>query len=141
MATSKITPVSVAGNTTIHAGRKVGKYASGAPRYAKLCSGSGRDRHEPGPASGPITCKRCLAKLPTNEQPARSGATGPRYTEAQLKKGLTAKKAGKSNAEVAKIAGVKSPAYFSKVLQDPRVMGELLEKPAPKRTVRRSRSK
>jgi hypothetical protein len=48
---------------------------------------------------------------------SRKGATGPRYTDAQIKKGLAAKKAGKTNAEVAKTAGVKSPAYFSKVLK------------------------
>lgn len=58
-------PVFVAGNRTIHAGRKVGKYASGNDRYAKVCGGAGRDRHDPIPAADAgtaITCKRCIAK-------------------------------------------------------------------------------
>lgn len=45
------------------------------------------------------------------------GATGPRYTDEQIKAGLAARKQGKTNVEVAKAAGVKSPAYFSKVLK------------------------
>lgn len=60
-----ITPVYVAGNTTVHAGRIIGKYPSGNPRYARLCGQSHTDRHDAGAlAPGtPITCKRCLAKL------------------------------------------------------------------------------
>lgn len=63
------TPVYVAGNSTVHAGRKVGTYASGTTRWAKLCGSSRNDRHDPSPvdASTPITCKRCLAKLATPE--------------------------------------------------------------------------
>jgi DNA-binding transcriptional regulator YdaS (Cro superfamily) len=59
-------PVYVAGNTTVHAGRQVGSYESGQPRYRKLCSGAGRDNHDPMPGTPGetvITCKRCLAKL------------------------------------------------------------------------------
>lgn len=48
---------------------------------------------------------------------SRRGATGPRYTDAQIKKGLAARKAGKTNAEVAAAAGVKSPSYFAKTLK------------------------
>lgn len=44
------------------------------------------------------------------------GATGSRYTEAQLEKGLKAKAKGLSRVEVAKAAGVKSPNYFHGVL-------------------------
>lgn len=54
------------------------------------------------------------ALSPRGGQP---GATGPRYTPAQIKKGLAARKAGKTNKEVAEAAGVKSPSYFSKVLK------------------------
>jgi hypothetical protein len=58
------TPVFVAGNSTVHAGRRIGTYPSGAARYAKRCGGLGRDRHEPIEARGAqITCKRCLAKI------------------------------------------------------------------------------
>ncbi len=59
------TPVYVAGNATIHAGRRIGAYPSGAPRYAKVCGRNGRANHEPSPC-GPgaqVTCKRCLTKL------------------------------------------------------------------------------
>src|SRR3954452_14771905 len=60
------TPVYVAGNSTVHAGRKIGNYASGAPRYAKLCGSSRNDRHDPSPAGdgAEVTCRRCLAKIP-----------------------------------------------------------------------------
>lgn len=60
-----VVPVSVAGNTTVHAGRKVGTYPSGNPMYAKLCSSDGRANHRPSAlAEGTeITCKRCQAKL------------------------------------------------------------------------------
>lgn len=63
--TTKTTPVYVAGNSTVHAGRKIGTYASGRDRYAKLCGSSGRDNHDPMPVNSttPVTCKRCLAKL------------------------------------------------------------------------------
>lgn len=55
-----------------------------------------------------------IAKPKTN---GRKGATGPRYTDAQLKTGLAARKAGKKHAEVAAAAGVKSPNYFAKTLK------------------------
>jgi hypothetical protein len=60
-----VTPVVVAGNSTVHAGRRIGQYASGTPRWAKSCSSSRNDRHEPYEidAANPITCKRCLASL------------------------------------------------------------------------------
>jgi hypothetical protein len=56
-------------------------------------------------------------KEPAASRSGGKGATGPRYTEEQIKKGAAARKAGKSNAEVAKAAGVKSPAYFTAVLK------------------------
>lgn len=59
-------PVYVAGSTgIIHAGRVVGRYASGHVRYAKVCTRAGRDRHDPMAVtpSTAITCKRCLAKI------------------------------------------------------------------------------
>jgi hypothetical protein len=62
----------------------------------------------------------------------RKGATGPRYTPEQIKKGLAAKKAGKNNKQVAEAAGVKSPAYFSKILKGK------AEATKPRRVVRRS---
>jgi hypothetical protein len=60
-----VIPVYVAGNSTIHAGRQSGTYASGNARYRKLCSTSRNDRHDPMPVntSTPVTCKRCLAKI------------------------------------------------------------------------------
>jgi len=61
--TRPVIAVYVAGGGVTHAGRLVGKYPSGEPRYAKLCSGVGRDRHDPFAVDAPITCKRCLAKL------------------------------------------------------------------------------
>lgn len=64
--TSKITPVTAAGGNVVHIGRRIGQYPSGAPRYAKACGGNGNARYEPhalAPGT-PITCKRCLAKLP-----------------------------------------------------------------------------
>jgi hypothetical protein len=59
------TPVYVAGNATVHAGRQIGAYPSGNPKYRKLCSSAGRDNHSPAPLdpATPITCKLCLAKL------------------------------------------------------------------------------
>jgi hypothetical protein len=60
------------------------------------------------------------------------GATGPRYTDAQIKKGLAARKQGKKNAEVAEIAGVKSPSYFSKTLK--RIEQENAAKPKARKT-------
>lgn len=67
----RITPVYVAGNDTIHAGRVVGRYPSGNLRYAKCCSSSRNDRHDPMPLApsvyarpeSRVTCKRCIAKL------------------------------------------------------------------------------
>lgn len=47
----------------------------------------------------------------------RKGVTGPRYSDAQIRKGLAARKAGKTNREVAEAAGVKSPNYFAKTLK------------------------
>lgn len=69
----------------------------------------------------------------------RKGATGPRYTPAQIKKGLAARKAGKRNREVAEAAGVKSPAYFSKVLKAlEAASAPMTESRKPRRVVRRS---
>lgn len=65
--TATIRPVYVAGNATIHAGRKIGTYDSGADRFAKVCGGAGRDRHDPMPVDDEttaVTCKRCLSKMP-----------------------------------------------------------------------------
>lgn len=57
-------PGYVAGNSTVHALRRVGQYPSGNPRYAKRCAGNGRANYDPSPAPGAtITCKRCIAKL------------------------------------------------------------------------------
>jgi hypothetical protein len=64
----------------------------------------------------------------------RKGATGPRYTPEQIKKGLAAKKAGKNNREVAEAAGVKSPAYFSKVLKAAAKEAEKAAKKGARRT-------
>lgn len=73
-AAPAIIPVYVAGNVTVHAGRKIGTYASGATRFAKLCGTSRNDRHEPMELTPDtlVTCKRCLAKLP---KPAPSSKT------------------------------------------------------------------
>jgi hypothetical protein len=49
--------------------------------------------------------------------PSHKGATGPRYTPEQLKKGKEARLEGKSWVEVAKAAGVKSDGHFSRVLR------------------------
>lgn len=68
------------------------------------------------------------------------GATGPRYTEAQISAGIKAREAGKTNAEVAKAAGVKSPAYFSKVLKAAIAEREAAKKATAKK-VRVTRSK
>lgn len=46
----------------------------------------------------------------------KGGATGAKYTPEQIKRGLAARKAGKSRKEVAEAAGVKSPNYFAGVL-------------------------
>ena len=72
------TPVVVAGGSVVHAGVRRGSYASGNPRWGKLCGGAGRDRHDPSPAPGAeITCKRCLAKLAERAQGAPGGAPVP----------------------------------------------------------------
>lgn len=65
MTSTTPTPVVVAGNRTVHAGRRIGAYPSGNARYAKVCGTSRNDRHEPFPVADgtPITCKRCAAKL------------------------------------------------------------------------------
>jgi hypothetical protein len=47
----------------------------------------------------------------------RQGATGPRYTDAQIRAGIAARAEGLSWPEVAKKAGVKSPSYFSNVVR------------------------
>jgi hypothetical protein len=58
--------------------------------------------------------------------PKRNGATGARYTEEQLATGRDARVGGSSWAEVAKVAGVKSPFHFSKAVRKahPRVEKE-----------------
>lgn len=53
----------------------------------------------------------------------RSGATGPRYTEAQIAAGLRARARGESNKAVAEAAGVKSPNYFAKILKEAEAKG------------------
>src|SRR4051812_32256965 len=75
-ATMNITPVYVAGNSTIHAGRQIGTYKSGSPRFCKLCSGNGSQNHEPGALQPgtPVTCKRCLAKTTAALAPAKPAA-------------------------------------------------------------------
>jgi hypothetical protein len=75
--------VYVAGNATIHAGRRIGAYASGAPRYAKMCASNGRARYEPTPC-GPdavITCKRCLAKIAARDAERAEDAPAPTVRE------------------------------------------------------------
>jgi hypothetical protein len=47
----------------------------------------------------------------------RSGGTGPRYTESQLKAGHAARVSGAGWKAVAEAAGVRSPSYFSRVLR------------------------
>lgn len=71
---------------------------------------------------------------------AKPGGTGPRYTDAQIVKGLAARKAGKTNKQVAEIAGVKSPNYFSKVLKKVEAETKKAAK-KPTRVVRRSTKK
>lgn len=89
MSEQSYTPVFVAGNRTVHAGRRIGQYESGTPRYAKLCASNGRANHEPSPApDAPITCKLCLARMakdaPRAEQstPATTPATPEQATPA-----------------------------------------------------------
>lgn len=62
-------PVYVAGNATVHMGRAIGRYPSGARRYRKLCSSSRNERHNPSPLAPEteVTCKRCLAKIATRD--------------------------------------------------------------------------
>lgn len=93
-------PVYVAGNATIHAGRRIGAYESGAPRYAKLCSASRRDRHDPSPvgdSSTAITCKRCVAKL-SAQAPTSPTTTNPSNNEETTMSETTKKSAAKSAA-------------------------------------------
>lgn len=52
--------------------------------------------------------------MTAQKQPAKTAA----YTDAQLKKGRAARLEGKSWTKVAKAAGVKSEAYFSRVLRE-----------------------
>ena len=67
-------------------------------------------------------------------EPAKSGATGPRYSEAQIVAGLLARAAGKKNREVAEAAGVKSPNYFAKILKAREAAGESVpSQPKPSR--------
>jgi hypothetical protein len=54
--------------------------------------------------------------VPGSKAP-RVGATGARYTEEQIAKGLRARARGESNKAVAEAAGVKSPNYFAKTLK------------------------
>lgn len=65
-----------------------------------------------------------------------TGATGPRYSDSQIEKGIKAREAGKTNAEVAKAAGVKSPSYFSKILK-----AEIARRAAASKKPRVTRSK
>jgi hypothetical protein len=60
-STITTTPVVYAGNTTVHAGRQVGLYPSGEPKYAATCGGR-RANHDPMPVDSDITCKRCIAR-------------------------------------------------------------------------------
>jgi hypothetical protein len=47
----------------------------------------------------------------------RPGGFGPKYTPAQIKKGVKLAKAGKlTQVQIAEECGVKSPSYFSKVV-------------------------
>jgi hypothetical protein len=106
-----VTPVYVAGNRTVHAGRKVGTYSSGAARYAKLCSSAGSDRHDPAPAEGrEVTCKRCLAKI------APDVSTPDVATPAQRR--------------IEKASGVK-PAHAGKIVRVPRLPAEPTEAVPP----------
>lgn len=59
-----------------------------------------------------------LIQIPVSDAPAHKGATGPRYTEKQIKAGIAARKRGLGWKAVAEAAGVKSPSYFSRVLRD-----------------------
>lgn len=54
------------------------------------------------------------------------GATGPRYTKAQIRKAISLRKKGQSWGSIAEAVGVKSPAYFSQTVRathgsDPKV--------------------
>ena len=96
---STTTPVSVAGNATIHAGHQIGTYDSGTPRYRKLCTTSRNDRHEPMAAPGAtITCKRCLTKTSPTQPTTTQEATvsTPKQTS---KKSTSKPKAAKVAAE------------------------------------------
>jgi hypothetical protein len=105
-ATASPVPVYVAGNTTIHAGRVVGRYGtSGSLKYRKICGQSHRDRHDAMPVGRDveITCKRCIAKLktiPSQQSPAPVGAGNPTpKKEAEMAKVKTRKSSTKPAAK------------------------------------------
>jgi hypothetical protein len=61
------------------------------------------------PEDAPVTVATTAA--------SHAGASGPRYTDVQLYMGVAARAAGLSWPQVAEVAGVKSPSYFSKVVR------------------------
>jgi hypothetical protein len=113
MSEQNYTPVYVAGNRTVHAGRKIGAYPSGEARYAKLCgSTSSTERHEPSPLPGAeVTCKRCLAKVAKREQVA-AGIAELRSPEVRelIADGLAAEDAPATPEERAPQSGAPSVA-------------------------------
>lgn len=78
----------------------------------------------------------------TGRAPGGRGATGPAYSDEQIKVGIETRRAGSSWMAVAQAVGVKSEMYFSKILRaanggiDPK--GQPAPKPKARRTVRRS---
>lgn len=83
------------------------------------------------------------AAFPVKAEPkpaAKPGATGPRYSDAQLSAGAKAKAAGKSRREVAEAAGVKSPNYFNTVLAKREADAAKVKKAAARKTSKAAKS-